>query len=582
MVALANLKVALAILMEEVKDGKVPAPGANVSDMLSSHELENSQAAGGEFYRQDNSDWPIEEDPLSDSHEPQVEDVDIESGLDGPPKLFRHEEGTAVPENLASSSHDRDRDIQEDHEVKSAGSAGRMPRLRVIAPSPPPSSSRRENEESTILSGDPAARRGPYAGSSEDEGKEETIMSETPAASASHNRGWESQEKPADMSVGSGDQRLAHPKQPEPYPRPAPDWTPKKLADLMLQRGDEEPALAQKQPAVSTLSKEPASTFHDRDQESGKESAVMPAESANRRPERSLHTSGGEHGREEEAETAVPEDPGSASRDLSGEGRKELPDTRDPSTPFAEPAQPRQTMDDRSEMPPPTIREQREGREAFHSAPTPRTLKSTSSGTVYVPPPALPHRSRATHDPPYQFYRHRSPTTAKSGLSSPLPFRDFDAAREFSREIARRQEAEAEATRRAQEDLEAEIRQLDPEAERARLRRQMPKTLDKIVDNERSSGSRPKATIADRGFEGRLGSRSIRERRREDIERERTRAAAEGLQEPVEEGVDAGEEQIFDEYDEMLMDDDLYNYAEGTMRRRRRQRSWERRRDSWS
>jgi flagellar biosynthesis/type III secretory pathway protein FliH len=110
----------------------------------------------------------------------------------------------------------------------------------------------------------------------------------------------------------------------------------------------------------------------------------------------------------------------------------------------------------------------------------------------------------------------------------------------------------------------------------------MPKTLDKTVDNERSSGSRPEATIADRGFEGRLGSRSIRERRREDIERERTRAAAEGLQEPVEEGVDAGEEQIFDEYDEMLMDDDLYNYAEGTMRRRRRQRSWERRRDSWS
>jgi hypothetical protein len=282
----------------------------------------------------------------------------------------------------------------------------------VSAPSPFPSFlARGENEEATTVTGVPATRRGPYAGSSEGEGEEKIIISEEPAASASHDRGWESQEKPAGKSAGSADRRPAHPKQPEPYPRPAPDWTPKKLADLMLQRGDEESALEQKQPAVSTISKEPASVSYDRGRESGKESAVMPAGSANRRPERTHHARGGEDGREEEAETAAPKEPRSASHDLSGGSRKEMPDLRGSSTPLAELVQPRQTMDDRSEVPPPTIREQRERRrEAVQSAPTPRTLKSTSSGTVYVPPPALPHRSRATHDPPYQFYRHRSPT----------------------------------------------------------------------------------------------------------------------------------------------------------------------------
>jgi hypothetical protein len=259
-VALRDLEIALARSREEFK---ALAPEANVSEMLRSHELDSSQVAGGEFYRQDNPDWPIEENPLSDSHEPQVEDVEIERGLDGSPKLFRHEEEeTAVPENPASSSHGRDQDIQEDHEVTSAGPADRMLEFRVIAPSPP-SSVVGENEEATTLSGGPAARRGPHAaGPPEDEGEEGIITSEDHASAYRDDRGRESQEKPADMPPGSADQRPAHPGQPEPYPRPAPrepDWTPKKLADLMLQRSDQEPALAPTPPAVNTLSEDPPS-----------------------------------------------------------------------------------------------------------------------------------------------------------------------------------------------------------------------------------------------------------------------------------------------------------------------------------
>jgi hypothetical protein len=89
----------------------------------------------------------------------------------------------------------------------------------------------------------------------EEEEEEDTAIPENPA-SASHDRGRRSQKKPADISAGSADRRPAHPGQPEPYHRPEtrePDWTPKNMADLMLQRSDEEPSLAPKQPAVGTL-----------------------------------------------------------------------------------------------------------------------------------------------------------------------------------------------------------------------------------------------------------------------------------------------------------------------------------------
>jgi hypothetical protein len=512
MVALAKLKVALAFLVEEIGDGDVSsAPEANVSEMLRSQGSDGLKSAGATFSRQG---LPAKKTLRPDLQDPQVEDVQVEGGLEGILKLSRREE--------------------------------------------------------------------------EEEEEEHTAIPENPA-SASHDRGRRSQKKPADISAGSADRRPAHPGQPEPYHRPEtrePDWTPKNMADLMLQRSDEEPSLAPKQPAVGTLFEDSPSESSGRGPARQKEPAVTQQYS---NPAGKYHA---ERTRSEGRVWMSKFDEAVNNYGAESKGTVMLPDMRD----YTELAQSLQTMDDRRKMlpPPPFIREQREGRwTAVHSVPEPSTLKSASSPTAYVPPPALAHPSRATYDLLSQHLdkrasenSHRSPTMATPDPSLPPsirrnradvpgdpPFRDFDAAREFSREIARRQEAEAEATRRGQEN---------PKVARALGLRPMPRTLDNSIDDEPSSGSRPNATTADRGSEEHLGPRSIRGRRREDIERERTRTAAEGLQEPVEEGVETGDEQIFDEFDEMLMDDDLYNYAEGAMRPRRRQRSWERKRDSWS
>jgi hypothetical protein len=283
-----------------------------------------------------------------------------------------------------------------------------------------------------------------------------------------------------------------------------------------------------------------------------------------------------------------------------------------------------------------------------------------------------------------------SPTMASPGLSRipsirhnrtdsarDLPFRDFvkpdredkeHAARELSRETARRQKAEAEALRRRQEDLEAaENRQLDLEEERARNRRplpqlvdppvlprRMPETLfsnhrDSFADDEQSSWSRhtsppapprlprptptpntrytsasplptSRSSLRSNGTYGRTvvhhyhypdtstpatnnstnssrrPSDSIRDRGREVIERERTRAAAEDLQRAVGEGASTADvgvgssrrwEPVFvDEVEERISGREYYYVSEGPARQehRRRHGSWreERKRDFWS
>jgi hypothetical protein len=215
---------------------------ADVLELLVSQESNSSQAARRNSHRW--AIWPSH----SGYHYPRVEGVQNKGGLT---------QETVRPETASS---DRGREVQEDREVTFAGSADR---LRVSAPSPP--SSPIEKDEVTTLSGDPVTRRRPYTGSSEEE--EETILFGDPA-SASHHRSRQSQKEPADMSAGPANPRRAHGRQPEPHPRPAPrrpDWTPKKLADLMLQRGDDgEPALASERPAVSTISEEPPRDPSDR------------------------------------------------------------------------------------------------------------------------------------------------------------------------------------------------------------------------------------------------------------------------------------------------------------------------------
>jgi hypothetical protein len=273
---------------------------ADVLELLGSQDNNSSQVARRNSHR--SVIWPPH------LNYPLVKKKQTEGGLEGSRKSSNHEEEeeeeTAVLEPPTSASHDRGREIEGDHEATSAGSADRSPELRVIAPSPPssiigefswiprarpnagsseeenedeeeaivsdanlrelrvsapstlpPSSSARENEATIAHSGGPAASRGPYAaGSPEHEGAEGSITSEDRPSAYRDDRDQESQEKPADMSTSQGPE---HPRQPEPYPRPAPqgsDWTPKKLADLMLQRDDEEPSSTPKQTAASALS----------------------------------------------------------------------------------------------------------------------------------------------------------------------------------------------------------------------------------------------------------------------------------------------------------------------------------------
>jgi hypothetical protein len=231
---------------------------------------------------------------------------------------------------------------------------------------------------------------------------------------------------------------------------------------------------------------------------------------------------------------------------------------------------------------------------------------------------------------------------------------EYDAARELARETARRRQAEAEATRHRQEDIEnrqrdleleaAEEIQLDLEAERARYRhrppfssvdepvqpRRMPETLfprrNSLGDNEFSSGNirtyqpAPPATprlrpinvrtthgrtivrqyhypddppVMDRNDSSRRPSDSIRERGREIIERERTRAAADELQKAAEEGADVGVEAgpssgrwepVFDEVEERVSGRENYYVSEGPARQesRRRRESWRGEKDFWS
>jgi hypothetical protein len=125
MVALSDLVIDLAHLIEEFKD--------------------------------DNPNWLVKENPQSDSH--------IEDNMDGPFAPARHKrQETALPE---TASGDRGQEIQQDYEVTSAGSADQMPKLRVIAPSPP-SSVVGENGTVRASLGFPAARPRPHADSSED------------------------------------------------------------------------------------------------------------------------------------------------------------------------------------------------------------------------------------------------------------------------------------------------------------------------------------------------------------------------------------------------------------------------------
>jgi hypothetical protein len=240
--------------------------------------------------------------------------------------------------------------------------------------------------------------------------------------------------------------------------------------------------------------------------------------------------------------------------------------------------------------------------------------------------------------------RHNRTNSARD-VRYDLPIRDFVrpdaedkeyAARKFSRETLRRQQAEAEATRRRQKDLEAaENRQLDLEAERARNRRQMPTMFDGFVDDESSSWSRRTGPPAPPGTRSNSASRLpassrsslrrsgsygratvyqyhypdsplviksddierrpselIRDRGREVIERERARAAAEELQRAFEEGagegVGAGSrrwEPVFDEVEERVSGREYYYVSEGPAREeaRRRRGSWseERKKDFW-
>lgn len=156
--------------------------------------------------------------------------------------------------------------------------------------------------------------------------------------------------------------------------------------------------------------------------------------------------------------------------------------------------------------------------ERLYTSPAERKVSFEDDAPVR-PHPGLSNNTGARDSP------LSSPTMASPGLSRlpsirhnrtdsarDLPFRDFVkperedkeyAAREASRETARRQKAEAEAALRRQEDLEAaENIQQDLEAERARARRprpidqpprRMPETLfphRASFDNEPSSWSR--------------------------------------------------------------------------------------------
>jgi hypothetical protein len=203
-----------------------------------------------------------------------------------------------------------------------------------------------ENGETT-RPGDFAAHQEPHTGPSEDEG-EETIISED-AASASQDPGRESQKNPADMSAEPANPRPVHGRQAEPHPRRRPDWTPKRLADLMLQRGDDgEPALEPEQPVVSTISEEPpsdpsdgdrarqkeptspassedpASASHARGREGQQEAAISSAGSATRKPAHGrLERNPNDVSEEEEEEALLSEKLADMSHDHGRETRME-------------------------------------------------------------------------------------------------------------------------------------------------------------------------------------------------------------------------------------------------------------------
>ena len=135
----------------------------------------------------------------------QVEIVEAEGNLEGQ-LVSAHRQ----PQETETASSDRGRGLQDNHEVTSAGSADLLPVSAPSPLSPLPLSPSEGEDEATILFGDLAARRVPYAGSLEDK-EEEIIMSEGPI-SASHDRGPEGQKEPAITSAGSANRRPPHPR----------------------------------------------------------------------------------------------------------------------------------------------------------------------------------------------------------------------------------------------------------------------------------------------------------------------------------------------------------------------------------
>ena len=137
---------------------------------------------------------------------------------------------------------------------------------------------RQHRREQEIVRIQRSSEDGDMRDTSDEDGEEqeETTLSGGPASAPSH-RGQASQDETAVVSAGSVNPRPVNSRQTEPDPRPAtrgPGWTPKKLADLMLEQSDEEPYLAPEQPAASTLSEDSLSQSSDRGPVRQKEPAV--------------------------------------------------------------------------------------------------------------------------------------------------------------------------------------------------------------------------------------------------------------------------------------------------------------------
>jgi hypothetical protein len=97
MVALANLKAALAVLTEEIGDGNVSsATATNVSSVIRSSEGEILQAADENISGQEIPGSLAEEAPRSDLLDLQVKDVEVEDGLD---RILEVESPPALPKD---------------------------------------------------------------------------------------------------------------------------------------------------------------------------------------------------------------------------------------------------------------------------------------------------------------------------------------------------------------------------------------------------------------------------------------------------------------------------------------------------